>query len=529
MIDDDRRDGDDGGGGGTGGGAARRAPSFERAAPPPLELPKASGSLRGLGEKFQAGGPTGTGSLSIPLAISPCRGGAEPKLALKYDSAQGQGPFGMGWRLSVPSIVRRTDKGIPRYADAQDSDVFILSDQEDLVPVSAAVDGGGQAVSLTDGPYRVDAFRPRVEGLFARIERRTHLVTGDTHWRSITAGNVTSVFGLSSSARITDPSNPRHVFRWLLEATFDTGGHATFYEYKAEDLDQVAVDDVAEASRRVVPPANRYLKRVHYGNCAPLGTAQPRLCRHRRANLAVRGRFRLWRAYGRSARRGGALGPAAGSILELQGGVRDPRLPAVPRILMFHEIEEELGAQARLVRATVLGYDPHPAVTYLTSVTGVGYAWDAAGAVTTANTPTLTFDFTRVGALSTRVIAVDERSLFQAPAGIDGRRYQLVDLDGEGIPGILMAAAPPAPTLVYKRNLGEGRFATGQTLPAQPSLETVSDQVRLISLNGDGRLDAARLAGPTPGFFERTPKYTWGPFATFGSMPNVDLSVRGCI
>ncbi|WP_366836081.1 SpvB/TcaC N-terminal domain-containing protein [Nitrosomonas sp.] len=34
-----------------------------------------------------------------------------------------------------PAITRKTDKGLPRYNDADESDVFILSGAEDLVPV----------------------------------------------------------------------------------------------------------------------------------------------------------------------------------------------------------------------------------------------------------------------------------------------------------------------------------------------------------------------------------------------------------
>jgi len=38
-----------------------------------------------------------------------------------------QGPFGLGWNLPLPSITRKTDKGLPYYNDADESDVFILS------------------------------------------------------------------------------------------------------------------------------------------------------------------------------------------------------------------------------------------------------------------------------------------------------------------------------------------------------------------------------------------------------------------
>ena len=105
---------------------------------PGLSLPKGGGAIRGIGEKFTANPVTGTGSQTIPIATSPGRAGFGPQIALSYDSGSGNGPFGLGWSLNLPQITRKTDKGLPRYRDGQDSDVFILSGAEDLVPVLAA-------------------------------------------------------------------------------------------------------------------------------------------------------------------------------------------------------------------------------------------------------------------------------------------------------------------------------------------------------------------------------------------------------
>jgi len=102
---------------------------------PAVSLPKGGGDIRGMGEKFAANPVTGTGSLSVPIATSPSRSGFGPQLSLSYDSGAGNGPFGFGWNLSLPTITRRTDKGLPQYRDAEESDVFILSGAEDLVPV----------------------------------------------------------------------------------------------------------------------------------------------------------------------------------------------------------------------------------------------------------------------------------------------------------------------------------------------------------------------------------------------------------
>src|SRR5438132_11003791 len=108
-------------------------------------LPKGGGTIRGIGEKFAVNPVTGTGSMSVPIATSLGRSGFGPQLSLSYDSGAGNGPFGFGWSLGLPSVTRKTDKGLPRYRDADESDVFILSGAEDLVPI---LDNAGQRIAL---------------------------------------------------------------------------------------------------------------------------------------------------------------------------------------------------------------------------------------------------------------------------------------------------------------------------------------------------------------------------------------------
>src|SRR6266700_603319 len=89
---------------------------------PSISLPKGGGAIRGIGEKFVANPVTGTGSLSVPITTSPGRSGFGPQLSLTYDSGAGNGPFGIGWSLSLPAVTRKTDKGLPQYQDARDTD-----------------------------------------------------------------------------------------------------------------------------------------------------------------------------------------------------------------------------------------------------------------------------------------------------------------------------------------------------------------------------------------------------------------------
>lgn len=239
-----------------------------KTAAPSITLPKGGGALRGMGEKFAANPVTGTSSISVPIATSPGRSGFGPQLTLSYDSGSGNGPFGFGWSLSLPAITRKTDKGLPLYRDAEESDVFILSGAEDLVPVLEP-DGSRFKDNTTAPGYVIHRYRPRIEGLFARIERWTEVATGETHWRSIARDNVTTLYGKNNESRIYDPedrvlANPTRAFSWLISESYDAKGNAIVYEYAPESGDNV--DRVQANERNRVRTANRYLKRIHYGN-----------------------------------------------------------------------------------------------------------------------------------------------------------------------------------------------------------------------------------------------------------------------
>jgi len=189
---------------------------------PSLSLPKGGGAVRGLGEKFAANPVTGTGSMTIPIFTSPGRSGFGPQLTLLYDSGAGNGPFGLGWQLSLPAITRKTDKGLPRYRDHEESDVFILSGTENLVPVLALnaankwVPEVVEPLSVDNTTYDIKRYRPRIEGLFARIERWTSQTNPtEIFWRSIWRENITTWYGKTGESRVADPAHPENIFSWI--------------------------------------------------------------------------------------------------------------------------------------------------------------------------------------------------------------------------------------------------------------------------------------------------------------------------
>ena len=146
-------------------GAPSESDSF-RVSARAIGLPKAGGAIRGIGEKFGANPVTGTGSMTVPIATSPGRAGFGPRLSLSYDSGAGNGPFGFGRSLSLPSITRKTGKGLPRHNDPSESDVFILSSAEGLVPVP-------KPANINEPPgYTIQRYRPRSEGLSADLDYR---------------------------------------------------------------------------------------------------------------------------------------------------------------------------------------------------------------------------------------------------------------------------------------------------------------------------------------------------------------------
>ncbi|MEQ1545845.1 SpvB/TcaC N-terminal domain-containing protein [Methyloglobulus sp.] len=156
-----------------------------------ISLPKGGGVIHGIGEKFTANAVIGLGSMSVPTATGPGRSGFASQLSLSYDSGAGNGAFGLGWNQSIPSITRKTDKGMPSYNDAEKSDVFILSG--DLIPVLDAnlKPKFGEA---SDPDFTIYQYRPRIEGLFTRIERWLNKTSGESHCRTISKDNITTFY-----------------------------------------------------------------------------------------------------------------------------------------------------------------------------------------------------------------------------------------------------------------------------------------------------------------------------------------------
>ncbi len=538
--------------------------------PPSISLPKGGGAIRGMGEKFAANPVTGTGTMSVPIPTSPGRSGFGPQLSLSYDSGSGNGLFGFGWSLSLPSVTRKTDKGLPRYHDSSESDVYILSGAEDLVP---ELEFHGRNVDEVSAPgFIIHEYRPRIEGLFARIERWTEKATGGIHWRSISRENITSLYGRNKNSRISDPTDPdpensTRIFTWLICASYDDKGNAIVYEYALED--EAGIDRTQANERNRARTAGRYLKRIKYGNRVSR-LIQPDLAKASwlfevvfdyeeghytelppDANLLPAQQNQFVRAA--IATNGQwAIRPDPFSTYRAGFEVRTYR--RCRRVLMFHRFPElnetrlaELGDAPYLVRATEFGYQdldysqPVPIedelahqgstriASFIRTVIQSGFLRDDKQAIVERggvkyiaylrkSLPPLEFEYSKAR-IQDQVLELDSESVENLPIGVDGSVYQWVDLDGEGVSGML---SEQAGAYFYKPNLGQGRFGPSQVLRTQPSLFPISGgATQLLDLSGNGRLDVVSFAGPVSGFYERTPAADWESFQSFRNLPNL--------
>ena len=558
--------------GATGAGEAAMPDQARSAALPVVSLPKGGGAIRGIGEKFASNPVTGTGTLSIPLPTSPGRSGFTPQLLLSYDSGSGNGPFGIGWALSLPSITRKTDRGLPRYVDADETDVYLLSGAEDLVPVLRP-DGTRSRDGTTAPDYFIDHYRPRVEGLFARIERWTHRTTGEIHWRSITRDNVTTVFGTDAGSRIVDPrdpspAHPTRIFTWLIRQSWDDRGNAATYEYVGED--DRGVDRTRANERNRERTANRYLKRIAYGNRVS-ALVQPDLSLaewlfevvldydegHEEPvpadpGLAEGAQHRFVLA---ASTPGRPWTERPDPFSSYRSGFEIRTSRRCRRVFMYHHIPDlptgEPGYDG-LVRSLDLDYADldnadasvedelaHPGSTryasFLCRVTERGHVLQAAvppvvrngvsfRTYLTTSMPPLDFEYTKA-TIRDRVVELGPVSLENLPAGLAGRFDQLVDLHGEGLPGVLSDSGD---AWYYRRNLSPlhdeagpdaapARLAALELVGSKPSGTLAAARAQFMDLAGDGQPDVVNLEGPVQGFFEHDDREGWQPFTAFAS------------
>jgi RHS repeat-associated protein len=478
-----------------------------------ISLPKGGGAIKGIGETFQPNPFTGTGNLSIPIYTSPCRD-FEPKLSLDYSSGSGNDIFGIGFSLSIPNISRKTEKGLPIYEDL-DSDTFILSNAEDLVPKLVENDGkwikDEMVTTIDDEQYKVRGYRPRTEGLFAKIELWMNLSTGDIHWEVISKENIKSIYGKSKDAKIVeDPDNPSKVFKWLIEETSDAKGNRIEYKYKREDETRVP-NDINECDGDY--KANKYIKKIKYGNYFD-------------QNDKEKWAFEIVFDYGEHDLNNQVYEQTQpwlkrkDSFSSYRSGfeIRTHRL--CRRILMFHHFKE-LGEKPCLVRSTDFEYDETEIMSFLKAVRQKGYKKNNDGDYEVAEMPPLELKYSTFNPKEQAFKPLSVETGGTVPGLINQSEYLMVDLYGVGIPGVLYSDGLK---ILYWRGEGKGVFSGPQTVKEFPLERSIAEpQLALMDLGGDGKLDLVVNELPRAGYYQINPDGSCEPFKRFESYPLIDF------
>lgn len=508
---------------------------------PSISLPKGGGAIKGIDEKFSVNAVNGTASFSIPLPFSPARG-ASPTLALSYNSGLGNGIFGLGWNLSLGSIKRKTDKELPQYLDSIDSDTFLFSEAEDLVPEfkknpdgTFAVDTDDEYIlnerNSTDGLFTIRNYRPRIEGLFARIERWTEKSNSRIRWRVITRENTTTLFGWTDNSILSDPADPLKIYEWLPEFEFDDKGNCTHYIYKKEDktgFDESLLHNRNRLKNGNISYTNLYLDKVLYGNRIPyrqFGDAFPDEAGYL---------FETVFDYGTTdynTQPIDQLNPwdfRTDAFSDYKAGfeIRTTRL--CKRILLFHHFKGS-NEYDGLVRSLNFEYNTSSGqdFTFLESITSYGYIKKPDGSYSYKKLPPMEFEYQK-HEWNSEIKTVSQEALVHAPTGIEQAPYQFVDLYNEGLSGIL---SEQANGWYYKHNLGiqhndDGAkliFGQAKLISSKPSFAGLGGQLQLNDLDADGGKQLVSLVAEPRGYFELDDDNEWHGLRSFKALPNIDF------
>ena len=192
---------------------------------------------------YQADLFSGRFTYSVPIRVPPGRQGSEPKLALGYNSAAGNGWCGVGWMLNVGSIQRDNRAGVPlqwhQAIMGSPSHPFTLEYNlpsyayDDTKGFVSSFGSGGALVRVSAPGENPQIYRQQVDTTFLTYS----YFTNDNHWEVIDKGGTTYYFGESVAGRMENtntnwtPHAGASTYRWALERVLDVNGNETFLKY----------------------------------------------------------------------------------------------------------------------------------------------------------------------------------------------------------------------------------------------------------------------------------------------------------
>src|SRR5436190_6938277 len=192
-------------------------------------VPGGNSSVPGANDllNFQTDLFTGRFSYSVPIIAAPGRQGSEPKLALVYNSAAGNGWCGVGWSLEIGYIERDTKKAIPVKWGTRDP----LKEYDDSAGFVFHVAGAnGTLINIGGNDYRNE-----IDRNFLKFKYY------ENYWEVTDRNGMKLYFGESSGSRMYHPDTgwtanaSKSTFRWALNRVVDPNGNQTTFTYSLFD------------------------------------------------------------------------------------------------------------------------------------------------------------------------------------------------------------------------------------------------------------------------------------------------------
>ncbi len=477
---------------------------------PEISLPKGGGAIKGIGETFQSNGFTGTGEYTIPIPITPARG-FEPNITLSYNSGAGNSPFGIGFSLTLPKISIRTEKGIPKY---NANDIFTMGTGELVLKQ--------KTVFKDKKGWHVYEYLPRVESSFLRIEQHVKEDKSESYWKVINNNNETSFFGQTNLSRIYNPAVTSQIFEWLIDRKIDAKGNEIIFTYKAENKEGIS-NEIWNQNRSF---NNKYIQSIKYGNYKDDNDIQKFAFEvvfdygeYDISKLDAGGKNPYKEVSSWSQR------PDAFSSYLSGFEIRTCRL--CYNILIFHHFEKELGAPC-LVKSVGLNYKDSNTykdskslgLSTLNEVILKGYqraGKKADDPFETQQLPPTVLEFSTFAPPETPAFKSLEINGNTIPGYLNTTGFQPVDLNGEGISGLLYHAGE---SLFYCQPQGDGKYA----MPKAPNQFPIdrnfnNGNVSLVDLESNGELELVVNETGRAGFYQRNLDNFWGNYKTFESYP----------
>ncbi|WP_350305730.1 SpvB/TcaC N-terminal domain-containing protein [Photorhabdus viridis] len=487
-----------------------------------LSLPKGGGAITGMGEALTPSGPDGMAALSLPLPISAGRGYA-PSLTLNYNSGAGNSPFGLGWDCGVMTIRRRTHFGVPHYDETDtflgpEGEVLVIADQprDESISKNPYLKNTG-----LDATFTVTGYRSRLENHFSRLEYWQPKAKGETDfWLIYSPDGQVHLLGKSSQARISNPSEISQTAQWLLEASVSPHGEQIYYQYRAEDDTSCETDEMTAHPQAT---AQRYLHIVYYGNLTASETL-PSLD----SSALTQKNWLFYLVFDYGERRNDLKVPPAFtatdnwlcrqdrfSRYEYGFKIRTRRL--CRQVLMYHHLQAlddqtEEHDEPSLVSRLILNYDESAIASTLVFIRRVGHEQNGT-AVTLPPLELAYQDFSPTH--NNKWEPMDVLANFNAI-----QHWQLVDLKGEGLPGLLYQDKRAWWYRAPQRQTGNGPNAVTwekiQPLSVIPSLQ---NNASLVDINGDGQLDWVITGAGLRGYHSQRPDGSWTHFTPLNALP----------